>query len=145
MEKKKLNELFINKPVHSIRELKECPMLIEKLIRELGKTTSLSENELYELQVAVTEICYNGIEHGNRFSPDKEVRVSYLILDDRVIFKIEDEGEGFDPQNIPDPTKKENILKPRGRGIFLARRFSDELIFDDRGRRVFIIKKIKKK
>jgi serine/threonine-protein kinase RsbW len=143
MRRKELNKLFSDVDVHSVRKLEECPSLIENLINEIAEKLHLIDDERYELQVAVTEICYNGIKHGNRCCPDKEVLVSYLILKDRIIFRVEDQGEGFDTSKIPDPTREKNILKPRGRGIFLARCFCNELIFEDKGRRVFIVKKIK--
>ena len=59
--------------------------------------------------------------------------------------KIEDEGPGFDPLKLPDPTKKENLLLEGGRGVFLMQKLMDKVEYDDKGNKVSMIKLIKEK
>jgi serine/threonine-protein kinase RsbW len=64
----------------------------------------------------------------------KQVKVTFDVEDKNIVFRIEDEGSGFDYNNLPDPTAPENIEKPHGRGVFLMRNLSDKCEFDDNGR-----------
>jgi len=72
------------------------------------------------------------------------VLLKYRKGDKKIVFMIEDQGSGFNPNEIADPTLPENILKSRGRGVFLARNMLNELIFCREGRRVYLVKRIKK-
>jgi len=135
-------ELLRSSPTVVIKELKECYPAIRKVLLCLQRRVSLTEDEVYNLQLAVGEICANAVEHGSKLSPDKSVRLSYALHQNRLLFQIEGEGEGFDPDDLPDPTRRENLLKRRGRGIFLARSLVDEIIFQDKGRRVILVKKL---
>ena len=68
--------------------------------------------------------------HGNKLDPNKNVIVSINISDDELKVSIKDEGEGFDPESVPDPTKPENIMRDSGRGIHIMRSFIDEVVYD---------------
>ncbi len=136
------DEIFRSSPPVIIKELKECHPVIRKLLLRLRKRLKLTDDEVYNLQLAVGEICVNAIEHGNKCDPDKSVRLSYAFHQQRLLFQVEDEGEGFNPGDLPDPTKPENLLKKRGRGIFLACSLVDEVIFQDKGRRIILVKKL---
>ena len=135
-------KILRSSPTVIIKELKECHPVIRKLLRRLQKRLNLTDDEVYNLQLAVGEICANAIEHGNKCAPDKSVRLSYAVHQHRLLFQVEDEGEGFNPEDLPDPTKPENLLKKRGRGIFLACSLVDDIIFQDKGRRVILVKKL---
>jgi serine/threonine-protein kinase RsbW len=102
-----------------------------------------------DLKMAVEEVGRNAIEWGNRFDPDKRVRVSYCMFDDRVVIKMEDEGEGFAPQNIPDPTRdpvktmqerQEAGKRPGGYGVYLIQKLVDQTIYNEKGNIVLLIK-----
>jgi serine/threonine-protein kinase RsbW len=88
--------------------------------------------------ISVTEGVNNAIMHGNGGNASLFVRVSVLKNDTCIWFKIKDQGKGFNPDLIPDPTAPENLLKENGRGIFLMRSLSDDLIFEDNGSAVTI-------
>ena len=84
--------------------------------------------------IAVTEAVNNAIKHGNAGNSSKNVALS-LSMDENIIrFRIEDEGQGFDFHNLPDPTSPENLEKPGGRGIFLMKHLSDEVYFIEGGK-----------
>jgi serine/threonine-protein kinase RsbW len=81
----------------------------------------------------------NAIVHGNKLQKDRKVKVTFEVIDDKVIrFTVEDEGPGFDYEHLPDPTAPENIEKPHGRGVFLMRQLSDRCEFLDAGRVVIL-------
>jgi serine/threonine-protein kinase RsbW len=94
------------------------------------------------IDLALREALVNAIVHGNRRDPLKRVSVEGYILPDRhVLVVVRDEGRGFDPSNLEDPTKPENIERATGRGIFLIRQFMDDVQFRDQGREIQMKKK----
>jgi serine/threonine-protein kinase RsbW len=84
--------------------------------------------------VAVTEAVNNAIRHGNKFDKDKNVYLSLYVEPQQLKFEIEDEGTGFNYDNLDDPTAPENLENPGGRGIFLIRHLADEVEFSKEGR-----------
>ena len=141
-EKIDYEKLLRSSPAVIIKELKECYPTIRKVLLRLKKRLNLSEDEVYNLQLAIGEICANAIEHGIKFAPDKSVRLTYAVHQNRLMFQVEDQGKGFNHDDLPDPTRRENLMKKRGRGIFLARSLVDEIIFQNKGRRVILVKKL---
>ena len=113
--------------------------IVERLIDDLCEKYNIPEEHYGNILIALTEAVNNAIYHGNRNDPDKKVSLQYKADPSRFYFRIEDEGPGFDYENIPDPTSPENIEKPNGRGVFLMRHLSDEINFLDDGRVVEII------
>lgn len=107
--------------------------IAEKLIDEVSASNNLSSEVYGNILVAIIEAVNNAILHGNKLDPSKTVHLSYNIENNVLSFTIRDEGGGFDPALIPDPTTEENIEKPHGRGIFLMRHLADEMIFNETG------------
>ena len=91
------------------------------------------EHDIFSIRLALEEALVNAIKHGNQLDPDKRVSVSYQISPERFDIRITDEGEGFNPEEVPDPTLPENIEKGCGRGVFLIREFMHEVIYHGRG------------
>ncbi|NQY10984.1 MAG: ATP-binding protein [Flavobacteriales bacterium] len=112
--------------------------LVEKLIDDVCEIHTIDRDYYGNILVALTEAVNNAISHGNNSDPEKHVSVIFESKKDNISFEITDEGEGFDPTNLPDPTSPENIEKPYGRGIFLIKHLSDEVEFSDEGRTVNI-------
>ena len=108
--------------------------LVEKLIDELQFELDLSDESFGNVLVATMEATNNAIVHGNKSDPSKLVSLHIEKEEDELVVKLTDQGEGFDPKAIPDPTAPENIEKINGRGIFLMERLSDEINFSDQGR-----------
>jgi serine/threonine-protein kinase RsbW len=95
------------------------------------------EDDIYgNIMVAVTESVNNAIRHGNKFDKDKNVYLSLFVEDNQLRFEVQDEGNGFDPDNLSDPTAPENLENPGGRGIFLMRNLCDDVSFSNDGRTV---------
>jgi serine/threonine-protein kinase RsbW len=107
---------------------------VEKIIDELRATYDVSEDMFGNMLVAITEAVTNAIYHGNKSDPNKKVNIQYQIKNNNLSFVVADEGAGFDFYNLPDPTAPENLEKECGRGIFLMKHLTDQLIFADNGR-----------
>jgi len=113
--------------------------LAEKLIDDVCAEFSVKEDYYGELLIAMTEAVNNAIVHGNKLDSTKQVTVTFETVNDKIIrFIVEDEGPGFDYNNLPDPTAPENIEKPHGRGVFLMRKLADNCDFQDDGRIVIM-------
>lgn len=90
-------------------------------------------------RVGVTEALANAVLYGNGSDPDKHVRVEVSLTPDRVVLDVEDEGAGFDPESVPDPTLPANLDRAGGRGLFLIRQLMDEVQYNDRGNAVRLV------
>lgn len=100
----------------------------------------LSERTIrFNLRVALAEALANAILYGNANDPTKSVHVSVRFGPGRVEMEVADEGEGFDPATLPDPTSDERLLLPSGRGIYLIQKLVDEVRFNDRGNAICMI------
>ena len=126
--------------MHSIEigsDLNNIPK-VESLIDQVCEDMSLSEDFYGNILIAVTEAVNNAITHGNKNEVSKVVKVDVTQQNGGVIFSVADQGEGFDFENLPDPTAPENLEKPDGRGIFLMKNLSDDVSFDSNGSKVSI-------
>ena len=90
-------------------------------------------------RVGLTEALSNAMLYSNASDPQKRVRVEVTVRVEEVAVRITDQGVGFDPTTIPDPTLSDNISKPGGRGIFLMKALMDEVRFNDRGNSVTMV------
>lgn len=110
--------------------------MIESFIDNAKEEYQLDDGIYGNIMIAVTESVNNAIRHGNQLNPNKNVKLRLQLNDSQITFLIEDEGNGFDYNDLPDPTSPENIEKPGGRGIFLMRHLADEVNFKEKGRQV---------
>jgi serine/threonine-protein kinase RsbW len=115
----------------------------------IGRMAGLDEDSLHWVSVAVRESVVNAIKHGNKNDESKRVVVEFTPIPvhkpEELVIRVEDEGEGFDPEEIADPLAPENILKSSGRGIFLIRSFMDDVSLQrgkSRGMEVRMVKKV---
>jgi len=120
-------------------ELSESSRIQEEimmLLRKLG----FDDEDLADLHIAMEEGLANAIKHGNQLDASKQVKIEGMVDGNMVKIEIEDEGEGFNPEEVPDPTLEENLDKPSGRGILLMRAFMDTIEYNDKGNRLRIEK-----
>ena len=108
--------------------------MIESFIDNAKEKFQLNDDIYGNIMIAVTEAVNNAIRHGNKSESTKNVTLALSLENGLIKFKIEDEGNGFDYHNLPDPTAPENLEKPGGRGIFLMKHLSDEVTFKESGR-----------
>jgi serine/threonine-protein kinase RsbW len=90
-------------------------------------------------RVGLTEALSNAMLYGNDSDPEKRVRVEVTIKHEEVSVIVTDQGMGFDPASVPDPTLPGNISKTGGRGIFLMKALMDEVKFNERGNSVTLV------
>lgn len=109
---------------------------VEPFVNVLAQRFNLCPEVHGNILLSLTEAVTNAILHGNRSDCSKQVSISLRRLNDALSIKVSDEGPGFNPGEVPDPTCPERITECGGRGIFLMRRFSDECRFSHGGRTV---------
>jgi serine/threonine-protein kinase RsbW len=117
-----------------IPSMPENIRIVESFIDNAKEKFHITDDLYGNIMVAVTESVNNAIKHGNSSDKSKFVNISLFIEPKLLKFVVEDQGLGFDPDSLPDPTLPENISKPDGRGIFLMRNLCDDLIFSNEGR-----------
>ena len=91
--------------------------------------------------LSLKEAVLNGLRHGNGGDPAKQVRVRFRVAFGEVLIDVEDEGSGFIPHLVPDPTLAENLDRPSGRGLFLMRSCTTWMNHSGGGRRVTLFKR----
>ena len=104
------------------------------------EANSFGEEDVFAVHLALEEAFINAVKHGSGMDAAKEVKIDYLVTPDRVEVTVTDEGEGFDPDSVPDPRYGENLYKPEGRGLFLMRSYMDVVEFNERGNSVHMVK-----
>lgn len=94
---------------------------------------SFSQEDVFAVNLALQEAFINAIKHGNKMERNKQVKIEYLVGLDKVEISVSDEGQGFDPNSVPDPRYGENLYKTEGRGLFLIRSYMSLLEFNEEG------------
>lgn len=96
-------------------------------VAEFLSRSGITEDAAFGIDMAVREAVTNAVVHGNQKDENKTVDVTLKSSPDAVEISVHDQGTGFNPETVPDPTAEENILKASGRGIFFMRSFMDEV------------------
>lgn len=119
----------------SIKSTPENLSVVEQYIEDVCNENKISPDIFGNILITTTEAVNNAIIHGNKNDQNKSVEITFKIDEDtnRIVFKITDEGNGFDYNNLPDPTSPENIQSIGGRGVFLIKQLSDFVIFSNNG------------
>ena len=118
---------------------------VQKLIGEATAAFGLSEDMAYWMELTVSESVINAIRHGNQFDPAKKAHLVISFDGENVEVIVEDQGDGFNLEELADPTRGENLLKPCGRGILIIRSFMDEVTLSPKeggGMRLHMLKKV---
>jgi serine/threonine-protein kinase RsbW len=106
-----------------LESVEEAAIEVDKFAKSVG----FSEEEIYAIDMAVREAVANAVKHGNLLDESKSVEVTFSNLPRALEITVRDFGTGFDIEEIPDPTKPENLLKVNGRGILFMRNFTEEV------------------
>jgi serine/threonine-protein kinase RsbW len=118
-------------------------IVLEYLMKRVEKL-GVCKPEQSNLFVALDEAFVNAVKHGNKYDSAKLIRIVADVSRDEARFTIEDEGEGFDVDAIPDPLDPENLFKASGRGVLFIYNIMDEVVYNDRGNRLTMVKKAPK-
>ncbi|HSJ68743.1 MAG TPA: ATP-binding protein [Anditalea sp.] len=122
----------------SIPSLIDNIKIIESFIDNAKEKFQINDDIYGNIMVSVTECVSNAIIHGNGNNPKKLVKLELRFLDDQLKFIVEDEGNGFEPTELQDPTSPENLSNYGGRGVFIMKHLSDEVYFEDNGRKTIL-------
>lgn len=114
----------------------ESITLLENLIEEIADKHNISEDTFANMMTSLSEAGINAIVHGNKLDPNKKVIINAEIEGRRIIWTVTDEGDGFDYNNLPDPTAPENIENLTGRGVFIMKHLADQCIFNAKGNEI---------
>lgn len=115
----------------------------QRLIKELLTQLELAEwasHDSFGIHLAAEEAIVNAIKHGNKQDPNKSVHVDIRVSKQEVMIHITDEGPGFDPEAVPDPTLDENLDVPSGRGVMLIKAYMTDVQYNEQGNSVRMTK-----
>lgn len=128
--------------------VENTPLAVSGVWRKVSselEASNFCEEDVFAVHLALEETFINAVKHGNKSDPDKKIKIDYSISAEKVEISIADEGNGFDPDAVPDPRSGENIYKTEGRGLLLIRSYMDVVDFNKRGNRIHMIRYRKKK
>jgi len=103
---------------------------VEEFINYFAVDLNIGEEKMAGLLLSVTEATTNAIIHGNKCDESKIVTLDVRKEEDRIVIKVKDQGKGFEPAKVPDPTEPENLLKDSGRGLYLMRVYMDDVKYN---------------
>jgi len=117
--------------------------LVQVVLDDALDRLGMEEDSRHWMDVAVREAVANAIKHGNRQDPEKQVEIRLVIDAGCLVVRVEDQGEGFDPESLDNPLEASNLFKPNGRGIFYMNSFMDgvEYSFPENGGTVVTLRK----
>ncbi|QHN02799.1 ATP-binding protein [Granulicella sp. WH15] len=114
---------------YTLHSTLESVNTVEDMAESWARRAGFDDDTVTSIAMAVREAAVNAVMHGNAYSPKKHIDCSFETTAESLVIRIADQGEGVDPECIPDPLAPENILRGSGRGIFLIRAFMDEVHF----------------
>lgn len=121
---------------NDLRSAKAPEVLILSELERCG----FDADAVFGLKLALEEAMTNAVKHGNRNNPDKKITVLFSITPDRAVIMVRDEGPGFSPDAVPDPTAEENLERPNGRGIMLMQCYMSKVCYNMIGNEVWLVK-----
>ncbi|GDX47179.1 hypothetical protein LBMAG24_25070 [Bacteroidota bacterium] len=110
--------------------------VLDSFVQDVVHQYKINQEVHGNMLISLTEAVTNAITHGNHYDENKVVQINLQKKSDTIAIRVSDQGCGFDPSNVPDPTCEENICKCGGRGVFLMQRLCDQIQYKDNGRTV---------
>ncbi len=111
---------------------------VEKFLR----SKKIDESDIFDIRLCIEEALKNAIIHGNKLNKEFYVFISYALKGNEFVVEIEDEGVGYAPAEVPDPTKEENLLGSGGRGVLLINKLMDQIKHNEKGNKIIMTKYI---
>lgn len=128
-----LTEIVIPNDLRSAREPEQ------RILSQLG-VCGYAPDAVFAIKLALEEALTNAVKHGNRNDGSKRIVVRYAVTPRRTVIMVRDEGHGFRPETVPDPTVDENIERPYGRGIMLMQAYMTRVCYNRAGNEVWMLK-----
>ena len=114
---------------------------VQSEIKDALQANGFGERDMFHVELAMEEALVNAMKHGNQLDADKRVYLQYAITPEQFDVRIEDEGVGFNPDDVPDPTIPENLERACGRGLYMIRCFMSDVQYHGKGNVVTMSKK----
>ncbi len=102
------------------------------------------EEAIFAIKLALEEAMTNAVKHGNAGDASKDITVRFAVNAERAVIIVRDEGVGFEPESVPDPTTADRLSLPNGRGIMLMNAYMDDVQYRNNGREVYLVKRNRK-
>lgn len=119
--------------------LTELPKVQDAVIQS-AEELGYGKEEVFAIRLSLDEAVTNAILHGNGNDPTKKVTIEYTVDEQAVRIKVTDEGHGFCPENLPDPTLEDNLATPHGRGVMLIKVYMTEVHYNPCGNSLSMVK-----
>ena len=113
---------------------------VDHMIMKELEARGYGERTLFGVKLALEEAIINAMKHGNRNDKAKSVKVKFAVDDEKAVISVLDDGDGFQPEEVPNPTLDENLEVEHGRGLFLMRAYMDDVRFSEKGNEVTLVK-----
>lgn len=114
---------------------------VQQQIVDVIESQNYKRDCVFAVRLALDEALVNAVKHGNKNDPTKTVHIDFTIDDQKMVIQIEDQGEGFVPEKLPDPTAEENLSRPNGRGVMLMHAYMTDVRYNKAGNRVILTKR----
>lgn len=124
-------------------DLKKINEAVRDILDKI-RVLALDEDTLFDIRLCLEEALVNAVKYGNKMCKELPVEIRCRAEGGILEIDVKDQGEGFDYQHLIDPTRDENLDKPRGRGVFLIKKFMDRVEFLDNGSRIRMVKMLKR-
>ncbi len=121
-------------------KLTELPKVQQAIIKP-AESLGYGKEEIFAIRLALDEAVTNAIHHGNGNDPKKQVTIEYRVDEQAVMINVTDEGRGFCPDKLPDPTLEDNLATPHGRGVMLIGAYMTEVHFNPCGNCISMVKR----
>ncbi len=115
---------------------------LEKYVEDLQKWAGFGDDDHARIMLTLSEAATNAIVHGNKENPDKKVIIIGRLSNNTLTLSVKDEGKGFNPDDLPNPLKEENLLNEGGRGVYLIEEYADKLEFQENGTKLKMVFKL---
>jgi serine/threonine-protein kinase RsbW len=113
---------------------------VDKRIQAELKDHSFNEDDLFAVHLALDEAFANAVAHGNKMDPNKKVKLEYSVDSDKIEISMTDEGDGFEPDSVPDPRCGPGLDQTSGRGLLLMNSYMDTVKFNEPGNSVHMVR-----
>lgn len=117
----------------------EVPGVLQTILSDV-QAGGFGPDAVFAIRLALDEALSNAVRHGNCGDPEKQVAVEYAVTSEAFKASVTDEGCGFKPDHLPDPTRHENIERPCGRGVMLMKAYMSQVTYNDQGNCVTLVK-----
>lgn len=132
-----------NSEIRSLKGTREAFDEIQDAILARMIEFQYTEADLFSVRVAIEEALANALLHGHQGEKNLDIEVWWKVDDKSVEISVEDQGRGYDPNMVPDPTADENLTLPSGRGVAMMRSFMDDVYINEKGNKVMMMRRSK--